>query len=102
MVRMNILKPRILVVIVEPFFPPHTCGALRERNETLALHILARRNTGYLQQGRSDIEVQNHLIFYRSRLDQLGIPDHHWNANRWFMHEALVEASKLAEKIAMI
>src|SRR6267378_3756654 len=99
---MNILITRILVVIVEPFLPPHACGILSEGNEALPLHFFAGRNTRYLEKGRSDIEVENHLIFYRSRLDQLGITDHHRNANRWFMHQPLVKASKLTEKISMI
>jgi len=58
--------------------------------------------TGDIEDGGSDVYVEDHLVADDAGVDALGVTDHHGDADGGLVHEALIEETPLAEEVAVV
>jgi len=90
------------VVLVVPLLAEVGLRSGCEGEDTHALHAGGSGNASEIEEGGSDVDVEDHLVADGAGFDALGVAEHERDAQGGLVHEALVEETPFAEEVAVI
>src|SRR5580698_8142362 len=98
----NAFRIRPLEIFVKPFLAEGRVGSFCQRKNAFSLHVLWNRHAGKIEKGWRQVGIENHLIADCSGGNALGIANHQWHADRWLVHQALIEEAPFAKEKSMV